>query len=62
MSLLLILYVVMGFGLDYETLMDSLLNTSFPLTIKHNSPSLILRHVPRLLGKFKYVGLLLLLF
>ena len=44
MFLLLILYVVMGYALDYETLMDSLLNIRSPLTIKHNSPSLILRH------------------
>ena len=62
MSLLLILYVLMDYALDYETLMDSLLNTRSPLTIKHNSPSLILRHVRHLLGKFKYVGLLLLFF
>ena len=59
---LLILYVFMGYGLDYETLMDSLLNTRCPQTLKHNSPLLILRHVPHLLGKFKHVGLLLLLF
>ena len=40
-SLLLILYIVMGFELDCDTLMDSLLNTRYPLTLKHNSPFFI---------------------
>ena len=57
MLLLLILYLIMSFRLDYDTLMESLLNTKFFLTLKHNSPSLVLRQVPYLLGKFKCVRL-----
>ena len=37
MSFLLILYVIMSFGFYCDTLMDFLLNTQSPLTLKHNS-------------------------
>ena len=62
MCLLLILYLVMSYRFDYDTLMESLLKTRSLLTLKHTSSSLILRQVQYLLGKFKYVGLSFYLF
>ena len=45
MSLLLILYVVMSFGPDYDILMDSLLNIRSPLTLNHNSSIIFYENV-----------------